>query len=212
MNKDGNPATLVAAHPGNLNAAKHGVYSERMIQPRAAEIFAELTDSFQFSPTERLAVREVAYSTAVLEAIDRDLDERGVVDRRGEPRALLSYRSRVSRQLQRWMADIAPTIERQSEGGRVDLGRDDYIRELKRIAVGRDKTASAHDRVAAMKELLKLDAPSNREPAVSIIRIIREDDGTKQIVDASDVLSDEASDAASHGRSSLAGRDARDGE
>lgn len=183
-----------------------------MIQPRAAEIFAELTDSFQFSPTERLAVREVAYSTAVLEAIDRDLDERGVVDRRGEPRALLSYRSRVSRQLQRWMADIAPTIERQSEGGRVDLGRDDYIRELKRIAVGRDKTASAHDRVAAMKELLKLDAPSNREPAVSIIRIIREDDGTKQIVDASDVLSDEASDAASHGRSSLAGRDARDGE
>ena len=84
MNKNGNPKTLVAAHPGNLNAATHGVYSERRIQPRAAEIFAEFVEAFEFSPAERLAVWEVARSTALLEAIDQALDESGLANKRGE--------------------------------------------------------------------------------------------------------------------------------
>jgi hypothetical protein len=46
MNKRGNPGTLVAAQPGNANAARHGVHSPRLIQARAAEIATELTQSF----------------------------------------------------------------------------------------------------------------------------------------------------------------------
>jgi hypothetical protein len=48
MNERGNPSSLVASHPGNLNAAKQGVHSPRVIQARAAEIASELTESFEF--------------------------------------------------------------------------------------------------------------------------------------------------------------------
>jgi hypothetical protein len=65
----------------NANAVKHGVHSPRLIQARAAEIAAELTQAFEFSLTERLAVHEAARCIASLEAIDRDLDERGLVDK-----------------------------------------------------------------------------------------------------------------------------------
>lgn len=58
MNKHGNPSNLIPAHPGNLNAAKHGIHSPRLIQARAAEIADELTQSYTFSPPERLAVHE----------------------------------------------------------------------------------------------------------------------------------------------------------
>ncbi|MGH3142068.1 MAG: hypothetical protein ACRDO9_02900, partial [Gaiellales bacterium] len=69
MNKGGNPKSLVAAHPGNLNAVKQGVHSPRLIQARAAEIVGELTQSFEISPVERLAVHETARCIAILEAI-----------------------------------------------------------------------------------------------------------------------------------------------
>jgi hypothetical protein len=75
MNRRGNPKSLVASHPGNLNAAKQGVHSPRLIQERAAEIASELTQSFEFSPAERLAAHEAARCIAILEAIDRDLDQ-----------------------------------------------------------------------------------------------------------------------------------------
>lgn len=80
MNKSGNPESLVASHPGNQNAVKHGVHSSRLIQARASDIATELMQSFEFSPAERLAVQEAARCIAILEAIDRDFDERGLVD------------------------------------------------------------------------------------------------------------------------------------
>jgi hypothetical protein len=158
MNKGGNPKSLVSAHPGNLNAAKHGVHSPRLIQPRATEIADELTQSFAFSPPERLAVHEAARCIAILEAIDCDLDERGLVDNAGEPRYLLNHRARISRQLEQWLAKISAAIERQ-------LARDqappraefpDYVRALQQIALGHDPTASARERLAALNRLLKL--------------------------------------------------------
>lgn len=85
MNKRGHPESLVASHPGNLNAVKQGIHSSRLIQARAAEVAAELTQSFQFSVAERLAVQEAARCIAILEAIDRDLDQRGLVDDEGTP-------------------------------------------------------------------------------------------------------------------------------
>src|SRR6266567_6548994 len=107
MNKRGNPGTLVPTHPRNLNAVKQGVHSPRLIQARAAEIAGELMQSFEFSPQERLAVHEAARCIAILEAIDRDLDERGLVDKAGEPRYLLNHRGRVSRQLEQWLAKVS---------------------------------------------------------------------------------------------------------
>src|SRR5436190_19228431 len=158
MNKRGNPNSLVASHPGNLNAVKQGVHSPRLIQARAAEIASELTQSFEFSPAELLAVHEAARCIAILEAIDRDLDQRGLVDREGQPRHLLNHRSRTSRQLEHWLEKVSAAIERQAPGERAPAPADlpDYVRALQRSALGQDASATARDRLAALKELLAL--------------------------------------------------------
>lgn len=160
MNKRGNPKTLVASHPGNQNAVKHGVHSPRLIEKRAAEIANQLTQSFDFSPAERLAAHEAARCIAILEAIDRDLDQRGLVDNEGEPRYLLNHRSRTSRHLEHWLEKVSAAIERQTatydSPVRADLP--DYVRALQEVALGRDRTASARDRIAAAKELLSMGA------------------------------------------------------
>jgi hypothetical protein len=158
MNERGNPETLVASHPGNLNAVRHGAHSPRLIEARAVEIASELAQSFAFSATERLAVREAARCAAILEAIDRDLDERGLVDRRGGPRYLLNHRWRVSRQLDHWLERIGQAIQRQHVGQeqpRAEFA--DYVRELQRIALGQHTSGSDRDRLGALKELLKLE-------------------------------------------------------
>jgi hypothetical protein len=191
MNNEGNPRTLVAAHPGNANAVRHGVHSPRLIQARAAEIATELTQSFQFSPTQWLAAQEAARCMAILEAIDRDLDERGLEDKAGKPRYLLNHRWRVSRQLDHWLGKISETIERQSADGEQPPAaeRADYLRELQRIALGRDPTARARDRLTALKELVKLDEMPNtrgfskiywQRPDGELEIIEDEGEGTKQ--------------------------------
>jgi hypothetical protein len=97
---------------------------------------------------------------ALLEAIDHDLDERGLVDKGGKPRYLLNHRSRIARQLDHWLGKISEAIERQAAAEEESPApeRADYVRELERIALGRDPIASTRDRVAALKELLKVDA------------------------------------------------------
>ncbi len=160
MNKRGNPESLVASHPGNLNAARQGVHSPRLIQARAAEIADELTQSFEFSPAERLAVQEAARCIAILEAIDRDFDQRGLVDKEGTPRYLLNHRSRISRQLEQWLEKVSAAIERNraSEPALLRADFPDYVRALQRIALGHDATATARDQLAALRELLNLEA------------------------------------------------------
>ena len=94
---------------------------------------------------------------AILEAIDRDLDERGVVDKQGKPRYLLDKRVRVSRQLEQWLAKVDSSVDPRptaSESLRGEFA--DYVRALQRIALGQDADASTRDRLGALKELLKL--------------------------------------------------------
>jgi hypothetical protein len=158
MNMRGNPKSLVASHPGNLNAVKQGVHSQRLIQARAAEIASELAESFEFSPAERLAVHEAGRCIAILEAIDRDLDQRGLVDKDGQPRYLLNHRSRTSRQLEQWLDKVQSAIERRARSEQAPSRADfpDYVHALQRIALGHDAAATARDRLAALKELLEL--------------------------------------------------------
>ena len=186
MNKRGHPKTLVASQPGNTNAVRSGVHSPRLIEARAGEIEAELRESFAFSLTERLAVRELARCMAILEAIDRDLDERGVVDRAGKPRYLLNHRARISRQLDQWLAKIEAAIERQSaaEQPQPAAGRAELVGELQRIALGHDRAASSRDRLSALKELLKLDETRPPPPQAATLVVHLTEDGTAEIVDA----------------------------
>ena len=160
MNPDGNPGSLVAAHPGNTNAAKYGVYSPRLADRRAAEIVAELTQSYEFSATQLIWLFEFARCTHILESIDLDLAERGVVDKHGEPRTLLNHRSRIVKQQDHWFSKIAPTMERQasSKQALAPPGRPDYIRELQWIGLGHDSAASTRDRLAALNQLTEIDS------------------------------------------------------
>jgi len=134
------------------------VHSPRLNQSRAAEIADELTQGFEFSPAERLAVHEAARCIAILEAIDRDLDQRGVVDKDGSPRYLLNHRSRTSRHLEHWLERVSAAIERQTshEPQTTEADFPDYVRALQRIALGQETTATARDQLAALKELLTL--------------------------------------------------------
>ncbi len=178
MNKNGNPGSLVASHPGNTNAVRYGVHSERTLQRRAAEIAAEFTKSFDFSIAQRVAVEQVARCMAILEALDRDLDERGLTGKRGEPRYLLNHRSRVSGQLDRWLSKIAPAMERQTSENQASSppGRADYIAELQRIALGQDTTASARDRVSAIKELFQIEKSAAREVTTVSLTVTGDDE------------------------------------
>ncbi len=158
MNKHGTPSNLIPAHPGNKNAVRHGVHSPRLIEERATEIEAELLQAYEFSPVERLALREVARCMAILAAIDRDLDERGLLDKRGRPHYLLEYRFRVSRQLNQWLTKVSETIERRNamEEDLSHVDRSTYVRELQRIALGKGSSAKARDRLSALRELLTI--------------------------------------------------------
>ena len=171
MNINGNPSTLVASHPGNANAVKYGVHSSRFIEPRAAEIVTHLTESFEFSVAELIAVEQLARCIAILDALDRDLDERGLVDKRGEPRYLLNYRSRITRDLERWHSKVAPTIERQTTDRKAVAqdGPPEYAAGLRRIAGGHDTTATARDVVSASSELRSID--SERKNDVTVVQL-----------------------------------------
>lgn len=182
MNVNGTPQTLVAAHPGNTSAVKYGVHSPRAIQPRADEIVAHLVESFEFSVAQRIAVEQVARCMAILEAIDRDLDERGLVDKRGQLRSLLNYRSRISGQLERWLSKITPAMERQSANeDAASAERSDYVRELRWIGLGHDTSASARERVSAIKELLRADAAMRPEHQTVLVRVHQTVEGKETV-------------------------------
>jgi len=121
MNTEGHTASLVASHPGNRNAVKHGVFSPRHIESRAAEIEQELVGSLELSPVCKFGIREVARNMAVLESIDAHLSEEGLLDKRGKPSYLLECRTRVSRCLASWLEKITPELERaQAQATAVD--------------------------------------------------------------------------------------------
>jgi hypothetical protein len=109
MNRRGTRSNLVASHPGNSNAVRSGVYSPRTLAPRAREIAEALMAAPHTVPLDVIAAEEIGSLVALLEAIDSDLLQRGLVDREGEARSMLDHRARVSRQLERWLGEFGAT-------------------------------------------------------------------------------------------------------
>jgi hypothetical protein len=111
MNKRGTPANLIPSHPGNTNAVRYGVHSPTFIRELATDLETELFGQCKLSPVQRVAAHEVATNLALLQRIDLDLEERGIVDKKGDARYLLALRVRVSRELERWaqhLTEVAP--------------------------------------------------------------------------------------------------------
>jgi hypothetical protein len=115
VNKKGNPKTLRASQPGNLNALKSGVYSQRARSDRKQEIKCALLAAPFAVPLDEFAAMEIAGLIAIVEAVGRDLNERGLVDHLGKPRGLLDYRIRLSGRLERWLRQFGATPQARAE-------------------------------------------------------------------------------------------------
>lgn len=77
------------ARPGNSNAAKHGLASERQIRPVAARQRRNLlrqfgTRSRDLSPAARAYLNLLARTTAKIELADAWLAEHGMIDQDGQ--------------------------------------------------------------------------------------------------------------------------------
>ena len=158
VNVNGHSGTLVASHPGNQNAVKHGVYSPRLIEARAVEIEAELEEKLDLSSMDRLALAQLARLEATLEAIDRDLQQRGHIDSRGKPNPLLSYQLRIFRRYEALLAAISSLQPRNVAGK-------DETTPLPRveIAVEASGTEIGHRRVKvaqALEREIRADKPN----------------------------------------------------
>lgn len=107
MNKDGHKATLQPVQPGNTNAVRSGIYSRtgRVLAPRAEEITAALMELPHAAPVDIIAAEEIGSILAHLEAIDKDLEQRGRRDRK----ALLGHKARLTRELRTWLREFGGT-------------------------------------------------------------------------------------------------------
>jgi hypothetical protein len=184
VNKEGHKETLSPSHPGNTNAVKFGVYSTRLIGERANEIVDGLQQSFELTPVERVAANEAARCVALLEAIDNDLDARGVVDGRGKERSIVQLRVQVSARLERWLDKFASAMERQwPSSDAPEIERTDYVKELQRIALGGDPKAKTSDRLSALKQLLVLGEPEEN-PGTHVLIVTLDEEGNVKLVRA----------------------------
>lgn len=175
MNRRGNPETLVATHEGNLNALKSGVQSPRLIQMRAAAIKLGLEER-NLDQAGQVVLSEVCRLMALVEAIDRDLDERGLTDRNGKERYLLQRRERYSRTLMEMNDRLLDALNRARRETNAEDGvigeQKDYVQELQRIALGRDPDARVSERITALKLLVALGrsgASSFYEPSEKVV-------------------------------------------
>jgi hypothetical protein len=126
----GHPQTLVAAHPGNQNGLRHGVYSGRALAPRGAELADDLMRLPHTMPMDRVAAEEIASIVSRLEAIDSDLDERGHFGR-GGARSLLEHKARLGKELRMWLAQFGGTPKARAEFAK-DLAAGGLAQEIAR--------------------------------------------------------------------------------
>jgi hypothetical protein len=112
MNTRGTPSNLVAAHPGNENAVRHGVYAHkgRVLAPRAEEIADELIRLPHISSAlDGIGAGEIGALLALIERLDEDIGARGVTGRGGDVRGLIKMRVQASRRLESWLREYALT-------------------------------------------------------------------------------------------------------
>lgn len=127
MNEKGNPGTLVAAHPSNLNRATHGLYSRsgRVLAPRAAEIADALMRLPHVAGADVLAAEEIGSILAALEAIDGQLEG----GRMGK--SLLEHKARLARELRAFLREFGATPKARSDFA-ASLGGQNLAAEIAR--------------------------------------------------------------------------------
>lgn len=116
MNKDGHPETLVAAHPGNANALKSGVFSQAARMQRVHEIEGEISARDTNEVVTEVLRREVAALAALSEVMDESLANDGIRGRSGDPRNLVTLRFRLNDRLRRSLDAYAAAMSQAHPG------------------------------------------------------------------------------------------------
>jgi hypothetical protein len=98
-NPNGTPDALVPAPQGNTRRLVHGAYSPRFRSERQDEIVAELMALPHVTELDLPAAREIAALTEQAERVSEALSDGRVESTKGEVRALLEHRRRLSAQL-----------------------------------------------------------------------------------------------------------------
>lgn len=110
MNARGNPASLELARPGNQNRLVHGFYSDRReLSPRAREVAEALLELPHTCVADRFAAEEIGSLIDTLERVDLALADGKVENGRGQVRALLEVRRRLSAELRAWLREFGLT-------------------------------------------------------------------------------------------------------
>jgi hypothetical protein len=109
-NPNGYAPNLVPAHPGNQNRLVHGVYSTRReLTPEARAIADDVLAAPHTIPLDRAAAEEIGSMIVLLGRVDAALADGRVENRKGQVRALIDLRGRLSRQLLGWLREFGLT-------------------------------------------------------------------------------------------------------
>jgi hypothetical protein len=160
VNHQGNPETLVSSHPGNTNAGKAGVYSARMLAPRAAEIEAAISDRPAAEIRREVIQHDLSGLWALLEAVDTSFAGR-VINSRNQAKDLLAIRLRLSKTIR--------AAAQEYEG----LGPDprDLADKGASVDDAADALAARLDELAAQRKKSQLEESArNREKVIARIR------------------------------------------
>jgi hypothetical protein len=99
LNKHGHRETLVAAHPGNRNAVKSGVFSPAILAPHVDAVERAIEEPPVDEVIAMVLRGEIAALSVHATAMDQALETHGIASRDGEPKNLGRLRLRTHEKL-----------------------------------------------------------------------------------------------------------------
>lgn len=155
MNPKGKKENLKPSHPGNTNAERSGLHSERRRAEMAREVRENVAEGLPaFLTEDRLAV--YAQTVALRELHAQDIAVHGISDRDGNPRRAVGTYSRLLRDTMQLNDQLqAELAANEAEDLHSEpLSEDELLRLLRDIA--HSWTTSPAAAIAAIKILLKV--------------------------------------------------------
>jgi hypothetical protein len=99
-NPKGTPENLIAAHPGNTNRLRHGIYSENgALDERTEQVTDAIMAAEHTVPLDEIGAVAIGRTVALLDAIADDLAERGLTNKKGEARSIVNVQLSATRRL-----------------------------------------------------------------------------------------------------------------
>lgn len=114
---------VAGAGPGNRRALRHGVYSERDLEPRAVALRSDLAELVPGgTAADEAAVTLLGWQLARIEQANTYLAEKGIMDAKGRPRPILKMLSTWENSASRLCDQLGLTPTSRARLG-VDLTR-----------------------------------------------------------------------------------------